>query len=73
MSRNLEIHKDQAPQLRQRFWDLFQKRPDSIKNYAKLVGIPYRAFGDFVMGRSILESKTYAKFENWVIEEERKI
>lgn len=71
MSRNLEKHIKEAPRLRQRFWNIFQKRPDSIKSYAKLVGIPYRAFGDFVLGRSIFEPKTYVLFENWVKEQEK--
>lgn len=71
MSRNLEKHKQEAHALRQRFWKVFEKRPDSIRNYAKLVGIPYRAFGDFVMSRSIFEPKTYVLFENWVKEQEK--
>lgn len=71
MSRNSDKNIKEAPLLRKRFWDIYQKRPDYVKSYAKLAGISYRAFGDFVMGRSIFEPKTYAQFENWIIEQEK--
>lgn len=73
MSRHSDKHKQEASQLRDRFWAIHKKRPDSIKNYAQRAQMHYRTFGDFVMARSILDPEGYATFENWVADEEKKL
>lgn len=67
-----EEQRTKAPQLRERFWDIFRREPDTMKSYANKLNMSYGVFKDFVMARTVLKPKNYFKFEDWVLEQENK-
>lgn len=66
----LNDYRKSASAMVDRFWKIAKSNPDTLKGYAKKMGISYVPFCDFVFGRSILQPKFYIKFENWVIQQE---